>query len=423
MMPVSVASGVGAGGITAATFPGNKGIIPLPRTLTRILAVLITLFSAGSLMTTAAADPLYPSPDPDPFFASPAELASMAPGDVVRTRRIDSGPYVGTDGWQVAFRSTNSGGKPILAVTTVLVPAGVKNAPLVSYQALINSLGSKCNPSRSLFNGELQDAMGAMLPIGRGWAISLPDYLGPNVAYGAAKLSGMVTLDSVRAVQRATEIGLSSSPVAIAGYSGGGMASAWAAALQPTYAPELKLAGVVAGGIPADLEQMALGLGFEPHPGFGLAFAAAMGLEREYPDRLPISDQLNPTGLWFREFTHDECRRFLLFHGAMRSADQLAASKSLMDSPAAREVLYENSLRRFAGTPTAPMYIWQGVYDTLTPFDSVKEVADRYCRAGAPLTFVPYEIAEHMTTAAAGFADAWNYVEARFRNEPPPVHC
>ncbi|WP_216907236.1 lipase family protein [Nocardia sp. ncl1] len=391
--------------------------------LTRILAVLITLFSAGSLMTTATADPLYPSPDPDPFFTAPGDLAAKAPGDVVRTRRIDSGPYVGTDAWQVAFRSTNSSGDAIMAATTVLLPIGVKNPPLVSYQALINSLGTKCNPSRSLFNGELQDAVGAMLPIGRGWAVSLPDYLGPNVAYGAAKLSGMVTLDGVRAVQRATEIGLSTSPVAIAGYSGGGMASAWAGALQPTYAPELKLAAVVAGGIPADLEQMALGLGFAPHPGFGLAFAAAMGLEREYPNRLPVSEQLNNTGLWFRDITHDECRRFLLFHGALRSADQLAASKSLMDSPAAKEVLRENSLRYHDGVPTAPMLIWQGIYDELTPFDSVKEVADRYCRAGAPLTFTPYDIAEHMTTAVAGFADAWNYVEARFRNDPVPVRC
>ncbi|MEV0292736.1 lipase family protein [Nocardia sp. NPDC050710] len=374
-------------------------------------------------MTTAAADPLYPTPDPDPFFAPPSDLDGMAPGDVVRTRHINTGPYIGTEGWQVAFRSTNSGGNPILAVTTVLLPMGAKNPPLVSYQALINSLGTKCNPSRSLFNGELQDSAGAMLPIIRGWAVSLPDYLGPNVAYGAAKLSGMVTLDSVRAVQRAEEIGLADSPVAIAGYSGGGMAAAWAAALQPTYAPELNLAAVVAGGIPADLEQMARGLGFEPHPGFGLAFAAAMGLEREYPDRLPVSAQLNHTGLWFRDFTQNECRRFLLFHGALRSAEQFAASKSLMDSAEAKDVLHENSLRRFSGTPTAPMYLWHGVYDTLTPFDSVKEVADRYCQDGTPLTFVSYDIAEHMTTAVVGFPDAWNYIESRFRNEPVPVHC
>lgn len=342
---------------------------------------------------------------------------------MVRTRKIDTGLYVGTEGWQVAFRSTNSLGNPVMGITTVLLPVGVKNPPLVSYQALINSLGTQCSPSRSLFNGELQDAVGAMLPIGRGWAISLPDYLGPTSAYGAARLSGMMTLDSVKAVQKVNDLGLADSPVAIAGYSGGGMATAWAAALQPSYAPDLKLAAAVAGGIPADLEEMALALGFNPHPGFGLAFAAAMGLEREYPNRLPISDQLNDNGLWFREFTHDACRRFLLFHGIFRSAEQMAASKSLMDSPEARAVLRENSLRLYPGVPTVPTYIWQGRFDTLTFFNPVAEVAERYCRAGAPVDFHPYDIAEHMTTAVAGFFDAWNYVEARFRGDPVPTSC
>ncbi|WP_449597955.1 lipase family protein [Nocardia rhamnosiphila] len=395
----------------------------MSRVSTRILVLLLTLVSVGILGGGASAEPLYPQPDPDPFYTAPPELAELQPGEVVRTRKIDTGMYVGTEGWQVAFRSTNSLGNPIMGVTTVLLPAGVKNPPLVSYQALINSLGTRCNPSRSLFNGELQDAVGAMLPIGRGWAISVPDYLGPNVAYAAGRLSGMVTLDSVRAVQRAAELGLADSPVALAGYSGGGLATGWAAALQPSYAPELKLAGIAAGGIPADLEQMALGLGFAPHPGFGLAFAAAMGLEREYPDRLPISDQLNENGLWFREFTHDACRRFLLFHGAFRSAEQMAASKSLMDSPEAHQVLRENSLRYFDGVPTTPTYLWHGRYDELTPYDGVAEFADRSCRAGAPVKLTTYDIAEHMTAAAAGFADAWNFVEARFRGEPMAKGC
>lgn len=389
----------------------------------RFLIVLLTVLSVGFFDAGARAEPLYPQPDPDPFYTAPAELASLQPGDVVRTRRIDTAPYVGTEGWQVAFRSTNSQGEPIMGMTTVLLPVGVADPPLVSYQALINSLGTRCNPSRSLFNGELQDAVGAMLPIGRGWAISVPDYLGPTVAYAAGRLGGMVTLDSVRAVQRVAELGLADAPVAIAGYSGGGLATGWAAALQPTYAPELKIAAAVAGGIPADLEQMALGLGFEPHPGFGLAFAAAMGLEREYPDRLPVSDQLNENGLWFREFTHDACRRFLLFHGAFRSAEQMAASKSLMNSPEAHEVLRENSLRYFDGVPTMPTYLWHGRFDTLTPYDGVAEFADRSCRAGAPVKLTTYDIAEHMTAAVAGFADAWNFVEARFRGEPVPPGC
>ncbi|WP_081597279.1 lipase family protein [Nocardia cyriacigeorgica] len=395
----------------------------MSRSAFRLLTLVLSVVSLGLLCAPAGSEPRYPDPDPDPFYAAPADLAARHPGDVVRVRKIDTGLYLGTEGWQVAFRSTDSAGDPIMGMTTVLMPIGVPDPPLVSYQALINSLGTQCNPSRSLFNGELQDAIGAMLPIGRGWAISLPDYLGPNVAYGAARLSGMVTLDSVRAVRKVSELGLHDSPVAIAGYSGGGMATAWAAALQPSYAPELELTAAVAGGIPADLEQMALGLGFGPHPGFGLAFAAAMGLEREYPQRLPISDQLNDHGRWFREFTHNACRRFLLFHGVFRSAEEMAASKSLMDSPEARAVLHENSLTHFDGVPSAPTYLWHGRYDTLTPYSAVAAAADRYCRAGAPVRLATYDIAEHMTAAVAGFADAWLFVEARFRGDPPPSGC
>ncbi|SUD49323.1 Secretory lipase [Nocardia otitidiscaviarum] len=393
------------------------------RAATKLMILVMTVLSIGALASPSGASPLYPTPDPDPFYHAPDDLADKQPGDVVRLRRIDSGPYVGTDMWQVAFRSTNSGGDPIMGVTTVLLPRGVANPPLVSYQALINSLGAQCNPSRSLFNGELQDAVGAMLPIGRGWAISLPDYLGPHVAYGAAKLGGMVTLDSVKAVRQATELGLGSVPVVLAGYSGGGMATAWAGALQPTYAPDLQLAAVVAGGIPADLREMALALGFDPHPGFGLAFAAAMGLEREYPKRLPVSDQLNENGLWFRDFTKDACRRFLLFHGVSRNAEQLAASKDMMNSPEAHAVLRENSLRYHDGIPTVPTFFWQGRFDTMTHFVPVAEVAERYCAAGVPLVFRPYDIAEHLTTAVAGFPEAWDYVEARFRGDPVPTTC
>lgn len=71
----------------------------------------------------------------------------------------------------------------------------------------------------------------------RGWTLALPDHLGPRFAYGAAKLGGQITLDGIRAVQRVPDLRVEHSPVAMAGYSGGGMATAWAAALAATYAP------------------------------------------------------------------------------------------------------------------------------------------------------------------------------------------
>ncbi|GGC57259.1 lipase [Hoyosella rhizosphaerae] len=387
-------------------------------------AILHGLTSPG-LATAQLGDstPAYAIPDPDAFYRPPADLAQLQPGDVVRVRSVDTRVYADSMGWQLAFRSTNSQGDPILGVTTVLVPRGVTKPPVLSYQAIVNALGSQCAPSRGLFNLEQVEAPGLLIPLQRGWAVNVPDHLGPTNAYGAARLGGMVTLDSVRAVKNATELGLVSSPVALAGYSGGGMASGWAAALQPTYAPELDIVGVVQGGVPADLEQMADLIGNEPHPGFGLGFAAAIGLEREYPDRFRMSQQLNERGLSLRNFLSNECRRSILFHGVFHNAGVLTRSNGWLNNGDARDVLRENSLRHFEGVPEVSVYMWHGRLDPLTPYDGIEEIAQKYCSAGVQLTFVTYDIAEHLIPAAAGFGDAYEYLAARFRGEPAPSTC
>ncbi len=110
------------------------------------------------------------------------------------------------------------------------------------------------------------------------------------------------------------------------------MATAWAAALAPSYAPEVNLVGVAEGGVPMNLSKMANGLGQDPHPAFGLAFAAAMGLEREYPDLLPLSNQLNDLGRSMRAELTNACTNDILRVGAGRSASQVSTSTSLLSS-------------------------------------------------------------------------------------------
>ena len=68
-------------------------------------------------------------------------------------------------------------------------------------------------------------------------------------------------------------------PAAIIGYSEGGAAAAWAAQLQPTYAPELRLAVVAAGAAAADVESGGASLGGSFFSFFiaygGIGYAAA----------------------------------------------------------------------------------------------------------------------------------------------------
>jgi hypothetical protein len=396
----------------------------------RITALFVVLAAVGALVgfpAAAAADPIDLIADPDPFYAAPADVADAANGDVLDSRRVPTSAYPGTDVWQVKFRSTDSAGDPIAAVTTVLMPQGRgAGTPLVSYQAIVNALGTKCAPSHGLFSDELIEAPAVYLGmVARGWAVAVPDYLGPTAAYGAARMAGQITLDGVRAVKQFEQLPLRDSPVGLLGYSGGGLATSFAAALAPTYAPDLDIAGIAEGGIPSDLAQIAQNLAYSPlpHPGFGMAMAVALGLEREYPGRFPITPNLNDRGIALRNKMFNECRRSILIDGAFNSARDLSTAASLADTPSAQQVLRENSVTFFDGVPTAPLFVWQGVNDFIAPYQPVADMVDRYCRSGADVVFRGYPAAEHFSATVLGLPEAYLWLDARLRGEPAPSDC
>ncbi|MEU1980947.1 lipase family protein [Nocardia sp. NPDC019395] len=376
----------------------------------------------------ATAGPLYPVPDPDPFYASPADIAEKSPGEVLAARVMPPlAIFPATTVTLVKFRSTNSQGLPIAATSTVLTPPGRSpGGPLLSYQHIINGLGPRCAVSRVLYTADptlqVREAVALNAVLARGWSVALPDHLGPTFAYGAARLGGQITLDGIRAV-RAAGLGLHESRIAMAGYSGGGMATAWAAALAPRYAPELEIAGAAAGGVPANLVRMLQALDTNPHPAFGLVMAAGIGLEREYPDRFPISDSMNARGLVTRGAVANGCTNEILTAGAGRSVAEYAQSMSLVDDPEARAVVEENSLELFDGVPNMPVFEWHSASDPLIPVDSIVRTNRRYCDAGVPLHAERTLSPEHMSAAVLGIPSVLIWLEGRFRGDPAPSNC
>src|SRR5262249_3124651 len=141
---------------------------------------------------------------------------------------------------QLLYRSTDRKGAPEATVTTVLVPTerGPENVcPILSYQCAIDAVASRCFPSYALRRGAL--AVGALAQfeflliaaaLAEGWAVSVPDHEGSRGTWGAPYEPGYRVLDGVRATLGSERLGLSpSAPVGLWGYSGGGLASAWAA--------------------------------------------------------------------------------------------------------------------------------------------------------------------------------------------------
>ena len=155
-------------------------------------------------------------------------------------------------------------GCPEATVTTVLVPAErgpEKVCPVVSYQCAIDAVNSRCFPSYALRKGAL--AVGALAQLefllisaalAEGWAVSVPDHEGSAGIWGTPYEPGYRILDGLRAALGYHRLPLSpAAPIGLWGYSGGGLASAWAVEVSADYAPELHVVGAVLGSPVGDL--------------------------------------------------------------------------------------------------------------------------------------------------------------------------
>jgi hypothetical protein len=240
--------------------------------------------------------PAFPLPADDPWYESHEDLAEITPGTLLAHRPIDFRGRltlgVSARACQLRYRNTDTAGRPMPAVATLMMPdrawAGQTPRPLVSYQAAIDSLGSKADPSYCLRRGNGREFWLMAVGLRRGWAVVTADFTGPRRACFAGLLAGRITLDGIRAALQFGPAGLSlDAPVGLWGYSGGGQATAWAAEQQPLYAPEIRLAAVAAGGVPTDNRSL-----YRIDGGFlsGFALGAWLGISREYPERDLLAD-------------------------------------------------------------------------------------------------------------------------------------
>lgn len=215
------------------------------------------------------------------------------------------------------------------------------------------------------------------------------------------------------------------SRVGLAGYSGGGMATAWAAALAPVYAPELPIVGAAYGGAPMDLALMAEGLGYSrPHPAFGLAFAAAVGLNREYPEAIRMREHLSTLGKRMYSELRNACTNDILRVGAGHSAKQVSVGgRQIFNDPAVRKVIEDNNLVDYRGIATTPIFEWHSPTDVLIPTTAIDQTLRRYCRSGTRVQQLLTPSPDHMSAAVIGIAPAFSFLSDRFAGKPAPSNC
>ena len=146
-----------------------------------------------------------------------------------------------------------------------------------------------------------------------GYTVIVPDTEGQRADFAAGPEYGMNTLDSIRAVfSPSSTVGLpDDAKVAMLGYSGGAIATEWAAELAPTYAPDVnaRMIGAAMGGVLVD---PAHNLHYVEGTWFwaGVMPMALVGIARafEKTDFTPVSQPQRREGLR-RDADHVDRRR------------------------------------------------------------------------------------------------------------------
>lgn len=396
-----------------------------------------------------------PQPKNDPFYKYTASkpLADIAPGTVLKTRSV---PYhvfgIPTllKTTQLLYRSTSQTGDPTVNVTSVIQPPNelLDAEKVISYQSAYDSLNQNDEPSYSISGGFRLRGMiidveaGVFGPfLADGYTVIVPDTEGQEARFAAVREYGHNTLDSIRAAFNSPTVGLpSDAKVAMLGYSGGAIATEWAAELAPRYAPDVnaRLIGAAMGGVlvhPARNLHYVDGSLFWP----GVMPMALVGLGRAFK----------------RDFRNDLSGYGVQLHNKLRTAsiiDVLGHYPGLTWRKLAKPayptpeklpffaVLANQLIMGTGDVPTIPLFIGQGANGAQwegTPGDKpdigpgdgvmiagdVRTLARDYCKKGTTVHYEQYDSLSHIWSIRMWVPNAIAWIKERFAGLPAPQNC
>jgi hypothetical protein len=427
------AAALPAAALPAATLPAATQPAVAAASSTTSTASMSSIASTSSTTSTASTEsalpasgadvpdvPVVPAParTADEFYRPPDPLPHAANGEVVRWR--EEPRQLSARNYLLMYHSTNATGQDIPVTGRVLVPTapwrGDGPRPIVSVASGTRGVGDTCAPSRWL---DYERPFIEPMLLG-GWAVVVTDYEGlgtPGMhTYVVGQSEGRAVIDMVRAATNLPATGLEAGgKVAFSGYSQGGGGAMWAGELQPTYAPELDLVGIAAGGVPADLTKVAEGL--DGKVGFGFLLLAAYGLDAAYPE-LDLETYFNERGRQTYEREQDDCVDATLGH-AFQNIGMFTTTNPLR-SPQWQARLAENRLG--ANPPDVPIRLFHGTLDEIVAPGQARTLRNEYCAAGAEVQW-EWHLGEHVSTMVTGAPGVIAFLDRRFRDRPFLGHC
>jgi pimeloyl-ACP methyl ester carboxylesterase len=383
------------------------------RTSARAACRVGLLAAATTLTGVTAASAAVPE-----FYVPPTTLPAQN-GDLVRSQPQPLGVSIVIAGQPVflpakatklMYKSTDEIGNPAAVTGVYLEPTkawtGGGPRPLVSYAEGTQGQGDACAPSRTLQNTVVlesgQTALGYEVPsiyslLDKGIAVVVTDYIGLGTSdrihtYTNRQDMGHAVLDAARAALQVNGASVTaSSPVGIYGYSQGGGASAAAAELQPSYAPEINLKAAYAGAPPADLFEVlksADGTSLT-----GVIGYAINGILAYRPTLKPVLDaQTNVAGKSALWKVSSQCIGDTILSFGFKKTNEWTVSKTsaatvVSQIPAAMQAIDDQRIGKLK--PTVPVQVLTGTLDDIVAHGQAKQLARDWCDKGANVYYAP----------------------------------
>ncbi|KAB8356598.1 hypothetical protein FH972_024180 [Carpinus fangiana] len=393
---------------------------------------LSALADAMALSPRAPASKLVP-PSEDPFYVPPGGLASQKPGAILKTRpapdalaSINAALPLDVDGvYQIMYRTTDSVGRPAAAVTTLIVPFNANTSRLLSYQTAYDQADNNCAPSYTLQVGANMTSAEIVViaaALNQGWYVNTPDYEGLNASFTAGVISGQATLDSVRAALQTTSLsGLSSSAqYAMWGYSGGSIASEWAAELQQSYAPDLDFIGVAIGGLTPNISSVLLTI--SGTFAAGLAPRGIVGLSTAYSN---LSTYLNQHLIPSKAATFYSVRNCSSAHDFSNEDifSYFDNGEGILHDAVPLSVINAAGIEGVHGVPRMPLYVYKAVHDEISPIADTDALVSKLCGLGSHIEYVRDTVGAHGTFGVTGAGGALAFLVERFAGLPAATAC
>ncbi|MFD5322704.1 lipase family protein [Streptomyces sp. NPDC127092] len=402
---------------------------------------------------TLAPPPTTATTPADAFYTydGSTPLSAYAPGSVLKTRTLRYhvvGIPTPVTAIQLLYRTTDAQGRPSANVTTVVRSLVGDGSKAVSYQSFYDSLDPEDGPSRAIAGNV---TLGGLIPnaealfiaplLAKGYDVVIPDTEGQRADFAAGPEYGTNTLDSIRAATRSPHTGLGSGTrFGLMGYSGGAIATGWAAALAPRYAPDVnsRLVGFAEGGLlvaPAhNLKYVDGSLTWS-----GVIPMAIIGVARSYD--IDLKKYMSSYGLEvYAKLEHgsitDALGRYPGLTWKKMAKAEYADPNSVPEFLAAVNKVNLGS----AATPTVPGLIAQGNAGVLEgTFNSppgigtgdgvmvagdVRALARQYCATGnSAISYDQYDLLSHVGAPVVWAPTALGWLDDRFAGRPAPSDC